>query len=130
MKTLIEKIRKSEGYVGTVYQDHLGIDTIGIGTRMPIDEDEAELLLTHRLNKKVFELIRAKPVIITLSEERKEVLYEMAYQLGVNGLLKFKMMWLAIENYDFVTASKEGLDSRWHRQTPRRAEELMRIMRG
>ena len=130
MNNLIDKIKLSEGYVGTVYQDHLGIDTIGIGTRMPIDEEEAELLLRHRLKKKIKELIKYKPIILTLSAERQSVLYEMAYQLGVNGLLKFKKMWLAIEDSDFNTASKEGLASKWHRQTPNRAEKLMSILKG
>ena len=130
MKTLLEKIKESEGYVGTVYKDHLGIDTVGIGTRMPIDEEEAELLLKHRLLKKIKHLLDAKPIVSTLDDNKQSVLFEMAYQLGVNGLLKFKKMWSAIENNDFELASKEGLDSRWHKQTPERAEKLMAIMRG
>ena len=127
---LIEKIKKSEGYVGTVYQDHLGIDTIGIGTRMPLSEAEAELILKHRLNEKISHILQEKPIIMTLSQERQEVIFEMCYQLGVNGVLKFRNMWTAIEAHDFATAAAEMLNSKWHSQTPQRAEAMAREMGG
>ena len=127
---LISSIKRSEGFVGTVYQDTLGIDTVGYGTKMPLDEDEAELLLAHRLEKFMFSLQDKKPDMMELSEERRDVLYEMAYQLGIGGLLKFKKMWSAIEERDFFIASLEMLNSRWAKQTPLRAKRLSKIMRG
>jgi len=127
---LISNIKKSEGFVGTVYQDSLGIDTIGYGTKMPLDEDEAALLLEHRLEKFCFALETAKPNMMELSEPRKDVLYEMAYQMGINGVLKFKNMWAAIEEGDFHIASLEMLNSKWAKQTPLRAKKLAKIMRG
>jgi lysozyme len=127
---LKDKIKKSEGFVGTVYKDHLGIDTIGIGTRMPLSETEAELILEHRLNDKINHILQEKPIVMTLSQERQEVIFEMCYQLGVGGVLKFKNMWTAIESNDFAQASVEMLDSKWHEQTPQRAEALAKEMGG
>lgn len=128
MENLIENIKNSEGFVGVVYKDSLGIDTIGYGTRMPLDEEEAELILKHRLNKKIEHLLKEKPFIKELSINRQNVLFEMAYQLGVNGLLGFKKMFIALEVEDYHTAQLEGLDSKWRKQTPNRAKKLMSII--
>jgi len=128
MQELIEGIKKSEGFVGVVYKDSLGIDTIGYGTRMPLDEEEAALILEHRLNKKIEHLLKEKPFIRELSINRQNVLFEMAYQLGVNGLLGFKKMFNALENKDYRNAKLEGLDSKWRKQTPLRAKRMMDII--
>jgi len=128
--SLKEKLKKSEGFSGTVYKDTLGIDTVGYGTKMPLSEAEGLLLLEHRLLQKQMELTNAKPIVEELSEERHDVLDEMAYQLGVGGLLRFKKMWSAIEEGDFFIASLEMLSSKWARQTPQRAKRLSKIMKG
>jgi len=125
---LIENIKESEGFRGEEYLDSLDIPTIGFGTRLPLTEAEAELILSFRLNQKISHLLEEKPLIVRLPIEKQEVLFEMAYQLGVNGLLNFKMMWLALENFDYKVAAVEMLDSRWSKQTPNRAEKLARQM--
>lgn len=128
MHDLLEEIELDEGFVGTPYDDSLGIPTIGIGTKLPLDKDEARLILKYRLDKKIDHLLREKPVVMTLSQEKQKVLFNMAYQLGVNGLLKFKRMWIAIEEHNFREAGYEGRDSKWFQQTPNRAEKLMQIL--
>ena len=52
----------------------------------------------------------------------------MAYQMGVPGLLRFKKMLSALEAGDWKTAEKEALDSLWARQTPRRAREVASLL--
>ena len=37
-------------------------------------------------------------------------------------------MWQALENFDYVQAAVEMLDSRWAKQTPNRAQELAKRM--
>ena len=130
MKDLLTDIKNDEGFRGANYLDSLNIPTIGFGTRLPLSKEEAELILKSRLDEKIRHLAKEKPVISTLCKARQEVLFNMSYQLGVSGLLKFKRMWEAIENKDFEKASKEGLNSRWAMQTPTRANKLMEIMRG
>jgi len=128
---LFDEIKEDEGFEGMPYEDSLGIPTIGIGTKLPLSEDEAELLARHRLSKKIDELLNAKPIINRLPLEKQSVLFNMAYQLGTNGLLKFRKMWLALENgFDYETAADEMLDSKWFSQTPNRAKKLSDIMRG
>lgn len=124
MNNLIKSVKKHEGFRSEVYKDSLGFDTIGYGTKMPLSEFEAELILRHRLDAKIEELVNEKQIVLALPSDKQFILYEMAYQLGVSGLVKFKKMWIALESKDYFAASEEMLDSRWAKQTPRRANEL------
>lgn len=126
--TLIDRIKKHEGFMGNVYKDHLGFDTVGYGTKMPIDEAEATLLLQHRLDNMIVQIHHKKPVMDDLDDKRKDIIYEMCYQMGVAGVLKFKNMWKAIEEGKYKRAAKEMLDSRWAEQTPQRARTLAYAM--
>jgi lysozyme len=126
---LIDLIKKHEGFNGMPYNDSLDIPTIGYGTKLPLDEEESELLLKHRLNKKINELIELEPFYKELPQTVRVVIADMAYQLGVGGVLKFKKMWSALKNRDYQKASEEMLDSKWAKQTPKRAKELAEIIR-
>lgn len=130
MNELINSIKEHEGYVAEPYNDSLGFSTIGYGTKLPLSKDEAELILKHRLTDKIDKIIEKKPIILTLPQDKQFVLFEMAYQLGVGGILKFKKMWKAIESKNFKEAGVEMLDSRWAKQTPKRAKELSERMRA
>lgn len=131
--SLIESIKENEGFRGTVYKDTLGFDTIAYGTKLPLTEEEGELLLEHRLNKIQKDLnIRIKeeynsPFIL---QKVWRVLDEMAYQMGVSGVMKFKKMLSAIVGRRYREAANEGLNSLWAKQTPTRANELMNKIRN
>ena len=50
--SLIESIKKHEGYVGVVYKDSLGIDTIGYGFAikdLELDADVCDIILERKL---------------------------------------------------------------------------------
>lgn len=130
MNKLIEDIKENEGFVGTVYKDTLGFDTIGYGTKLPLSQEEAALVLEHRLKAKVKELERKEPFVNKLPIEKQEILAEMCYQMGVSGVLKFKKMWVALKEFNYEEASEQMLDSRWAVQTPGRAMKLSQMMRG
>ena len=79
-----------------------------------IDDDEA--------------LLRAKwPPYQALSAPVRAALLDMAYNLGVNGLLGFKDMVSALERGDYDTAADEALDSVWARRRPDRASGWRRL---
>jgi lysozyme len=130
MNELINSIKEHEGFVSEPYNDSLGFPTLGYGTKLPLSKKEAELILKHRLNEKIESIIEKKPFILTLPQDKQFVLFEMAYQLGVGGILKFKRMWKALEDRNYKEASVEMLDSRWAKQTPNRAKELSERMRA
>lgn len=122
---LIESIKEHEGFMGNAYDDHLGNPTIGYGTLLPLNEHEATMLLKSRLENSMKELTNAKPIIRTVPDSIRAVLFEMAYQMGVPNLIKFHKMWIAVQKDDWYTMTLEMKDSKWYKQTPQRAEKLM-----
>ena len=149
---LIEKIIVSEGLRLQVYKDTLGIDTIGIGRNLEdrgitkkeladldiptiehvyeygITEADAVYLATNDVQIVEEELVRAHPCVDRLDSVRQLILMDMAFNMGVPRLCKFKKMWNAIHEEDFPTAAKEMLDSRWANQVKSRATKLANAM--
>ena len=74
------------------------------------------------------ELVRAHPCVEELDAVRQLVLMDMAFNMGVPRLCKFKKMWNAIHEKKFDVASKEMLDSRWANQVKSRAVKLANAM--
>ena len=125
--SLIESIKKHEGYVGVVYKDSLGIDTIGYGFAikdLELDADICDIILERKL-KALQDMIKIKfKWYGYMPQEIKDVVMEMCYQLGVGGFSKFKKTIAYLQNQQFHDASVEMLDSLWAKQTPNRAKEL------
>jgi lysozyme len=133
MKDLLENIKKHEGFVEHVYDDSLGIPTIGYGFAIKdlvLDEDIAEEILIRKLEKLKrnanarFKWLEDMPV------EVQEVILNMCYQLGVTGTSKFRKAISALQEGDWEEAANEMLDSLWARQTPNRAKELSDTVRN
>lgn len=61
-----------------------------------------------------------------LNDVRRNVILEMAYQMGVGGVKNFKKAIAAIEASDWKTAADELADSEWARtDSPARAKKLI-----
>ena len=125
--SLIDSIKQHEGYVGVVYKDSLGIDTIGYGFAikdLELDVDVCDIILERKL-KALNDMIMIKfNWYRYMPQEIKDVVTEMCYQLGVGGFSKFKKTIAYLQNKQFKDASEEMLDSLWAKQTPNRAKEL------
>ena len=63
-----------------------------------------------------------------LPQPVSEVILEMVYQLGTNGVRKFSNMWKAMREKRWKDAATEMKDSRWHKQTTKRCESLAAIV--
>ena len=133
MKDLLESIKHHEGFVEHVYNDSLGIPTIGYGFAIKdliLDEDIAEEILVRKIQELGKRVMNKFLFYDDLPQEAKEVLMEMSYQLGVTGVSKFKKALAGMENGDWDKAADEMLDSLWARQTPNRAKDLSNIIRS
>ena len=132
MSKLLDNIKKSEGFRSTVYKCTEGHDTIGYGFAIK-DLVLTEHIATRILNAKLVELklrVQQKfPFISDLPDEVQNVVIEMCYQMGVSGFSKFKKTISLLESKEFLSASKEMLDSRWAKQTPNRAKKLSDIVK-
>ena len=137
---LLESVKKHEGYRNKVYKDTLGKRTVGVGHLCVEDfwedgkEYEEKFLMTileHDLQtaiKSAEDLINNCPSggKANISDDAKILIIEMVFQLGGNGVSKFRKMWQALQQDppDYAEASVQMLDSRWAKQTPNRAKEM------
>lgn len=62
-------------------------------------------------------------------DERQYAILDMCFQLGVLGVSKFKKMLEAMRLGDWEKASEECLNSRYAKQTPKRAERIARLIK-
>lgn len=132
---LAQQLNRDEGRRSTVYQDHLGYYTIGVGrlvdARRPgsgLRPDEMDYLLRNDINDRIDALTRALPWFQNLDDVRKGVLLNMAFQLGTEGLLGFKNTLAKVESGDYAAAAAMMLQSKWATQTPERAQRLSKQM--
>ena len=131
--SLIDSIKQHEGYRSRVYDDSLGIPTIGYGFAIKdlvLEEDLCDEILLRKLRILGKSVIGKFPFFDSLPSDCKTVLMEMCYQLGVTGVSKFKKALKAMEDGDWEKAADEMLDSKWAKQTPNRAKELSDIVRS
>lgn len=131
-QALNAQLEIDEGFEPMPYTDTEGYLTIGHGILLEhgISEFESRVLMLSRLRDSFGELTRAKPIVGKLSQRRIEALTNMAFNLGVPRLLKFKRMWAAIEQGDFEQAAGEALDSKWASQVHARAERIAVLIRN
>lgn len=129
------QLRRDEGEVLHEYKDSLGYSTIGIGRLIDkrkgggISAAESAYLFGNDLDAKTKEVRRRLPWLDRLDEARKGVLINMAFQMGVDGLLGFKNTLAMIERGDYAAAADGMLNSLWAKQTPARAKRLSDQMR-
>ena len=131
--SLIESVKKNEGYRSMVYKDSLGIDTIGYGFAikdLELDEDIAELILIRKLADLQERISSTFNWFNNANEVVKDVVTNMCYQLGISGFSKFKKTIYYLETEQYEEASIEMLDSLWHKQTPNRSKELSEELRA
>lgn len=125
---------REEGFIPYAYQDSLGYWTIGIGTLIDkrgggISKAAAVFMMAEEVAAIRQALDGRIPWWQALNEVRREVLMSMAYQLGVNGLLKFTRTLGCVEQGDYGGAATGMLASRWASQTPNRARRAAEAMR-
>ena len=136
MKTeLIKQLRRDEGEVLHAYSDSLGFLTIGVGRLIDkrkgggITHEESAYLLNNDIERKHAELLKRAPWTANLDAARFGCLLNMAFQLGVDGLLGFKNTLAMVRSGDYAGAADGMLNSLWARQTPARAKRLSEQMR-
>ena len=136
VKDLESQLRLDEGEILYAYPDHLGYLTIGVGILIDkrkgggLRKEESDFILKNRTSLIIEEVKRRLPWVSKLHFIRAAVLYNMVFQLGINGLLNFKDTLKLIEVGNYEAASKEMLNSLWAKsQTPERAKRLSEQMR-
>lgn len=126
------QIMADEGFSTKLYKCTAGKWSIGVGRNL---EDrgitkaeglfllEGDLLIAEQDAKALF------PTFHELSDNRKAVLINMAFNLGADRLAGFKNFRHCVEARNFEAAAAEMLESRWAGQVGKRAERLAEQMR-
>lgn len=132
---LMEQLKRDEGFVPHVYSDSEGWLTIGYGTLVDgrkggsIPESIAAELLQLKANEAMKSLAFHLPWTSSLDPARLGALQNMTYNMGIDGLMNFRKMLIALGKQDWDTAAAEATDSHWFRQTGDRSRRLVEQLR-
>ncbi len=128
---LTDELVRDEGLRLRLYKCTAGKNTIGVGRNLDdrgITKTEAMLMLAHDIDDCCDALDRTLPWWKNLDPVRQRVLVNMAFNLGINGLLNFRNTLAAIQAGDYARAAAGMRASLWARQVRDRAERLAVMM--
>lgn len=136
---LIQELRRDEGVRYTPYKDTVGIWTVGVGHNMeakplpagwtfPLTDAQVDQLLAEDLEEVFTGLDKNIPWWRDLSYGRQRVLANMAFNLGIKGLMGFKNTLAHIKAANYQSAADNMLLSKWASQVGARAKRLYALM--
>ncbi|MCI6343237.1 MAG: glycoside hydrolase family protein [Campylobacter sp.] len=143
---LKESIKIHEGFRSSVYLCPTGHPTVGYGFRVadlsadelalnagavePMSKEVAEKILDIKITKFKKQVYNALPWLTYAPMDIQDALCEMAYQMGVAGLLGFKNTLAMIKERRYSEAAENMLKSKWATQTPKRAKQIANLVRN
>lgn len=143
---LKESIKIHEGFRSSVYLCPTGHPTVGYGFRVadlspdelalnggevePMSKEVAEKILDIKITKFKKQAYNALPWLTYAPMDIQDALCEMAYQMGVAGLLGFKNTLAMIKERRYSEAAENMLKSKWATQTPKRAKQIANLVRN
>jgi lysozyme len=132
---LVSEIEAEEGFRALPYQDAGGVWTNGFGNTAgvgphtaPVTEAQARTRLASNLAGVIAQLDHALPWWRSLNDVRQDVLADMAFNLGVTGLMAFRHMLGDVESGAYGLAAAQMLMSKWATQVGERAMRLSILM--
>ena len=123
-----------------VFERVTGVDYLQIKTGgVPLEDPRVDTLLNHDLAKAIEYSRKLVPSFDTLPHEAKEVLVDLAFNLGPSGLRSFKFFRSSIENQDWAQAAwdlshqnrkENSPPSAYSKQVPNRARRNVDILKA
>lgn len=132
---LKQELIGDEGNVPYAYQDSLGYWTIGVGHLIDkrkggkLSAATINFILDEDIRDKSAELVAALPWVKMQPDGVQRALVNMAFQLGVAGLLLFTNTLSLIKAGKYNEAADNALKSKWAQQTPERAKRVTDMIR-
>ena len=125
----VGRLKTDEGFRAVKYTDTTGHETIGYGFNVDagISQYAAAQLLTAQTTELATDL-RAYSWFVGLDDVRASVLCELAFNLGLSGLLHFPAMLSAIGASNWQGAHDELLNSTAAKQLPARYSMLANLL--
>lgn len=141
LEELKEDLIREEGLKYEIYRCSEGFPTAGIGHLITEwDEEYYSLPIGSEVSKEQVDKWFEADLYIAMNdmekfcegmsvdENVKECVTQMAFQLGLPRLNGFKNFKQALIDGDIAKAQEEMKDSRWYKQTTNRAERLIEKM--
>ncbi|MFK3934030.1 lysozyme [Pantoea agglomerans] len=145
MSKIIEILNFEEGYREAPYWDTRNFPTVAGGIRIgpqnaPLNQYQftvprpaGDVWKQCLVDAKTASMNRQSAIVAALAQcndARRDILYSMAYQMGVAGLAGFTNTLCMIARSDFAGAAGGMLNSLWARQTRDRALRHAEVMRS
>lgn len=133
---LVAALKKDEGCRLVAYQDTVGVWTIGYGATgagisrgVTWTQAQAEQRLIDDIRRHNDEIHSKLLWLKSLDPVRRRVLENMAFNLGIAGLLGFKNTLEFVRTGQYAKAADGMLASKWAKQVKGRAVRLANEMR-
>lgn len=128
-----EQLVRHEGVERFPYTDTKGKWTVGVGRNLTdkgLRRDEINILLAHDIADAEDDAraLLGNVCFDGLSDARKAVIVNMAFNLGVTKLRKFVKLLAALKDRRYLDAAHEMRHSVWATDVKGRADELITIM--
>lgn len=137
-----ERLKDEEGKRNFAYDDKTGRQlkpgdkltgqlTIGYGHNLSangITDRQAHDMLVDDMTFVFHDLQDALPWWQMLDEVRQAVLFDLAFNMGIKRLLKFKTTLAHLQNGRYAFAAKSLSESAYYKQVPKRAERNVRML--
>lgn len=123
---LVEQLRRDEGVRYKPYRDIVGKLTIGVGRNLDdvgLSDDEVDYLLANDI-KRAQKGLSSYSWYIALDPIRQAAVTNLAFNLGLHGLLGFPHFLSAIAKQDWPIAAAELANSVWAKQVGDRATRI------
>jgi len=151
---LKKQLERHEGRKAIAYKDTEGNMTIGIGFNLErtdakqriealgldlakvknkqqsLSDQQIDSLFSDDVASAIADVKSLVPKYSDLSDVRKRVLIDMAFNLGRPKLAKFEKMLKAVNEDNFSKAADEMKDSTWYRQVGTRGKTLVEMMKS
>ena len=93
-----------------------------------ITPEQAQALYEYDINRVINNLVTKIPGYSTFQEKYKIVLINMAFNLGINGLLQFKNMLQAMRTDNDIQVIQEIKNSKYYKDVTNRANRMISII--
>ena len=129
---LVDRLVRHEGLRLKPYRDTAGKLTIGVGRNLDavgLSRSEAMLLLQNDIAAARAALDARWPWWRTLDAARGEVMIELAFNLGPDGLSQFQALLALLRSGASPAAADDLLATRWADEVGARARDLAGMLR-
>lgn len=131
-QTIDKMLMRHEGFRDVPYKCTSNRTTIGYGRNLysnPLTTTEAAYLLANDRNRALNDAMKIYPNFDKLNLARKCALIDFVFNVGIGTARLFKKFLACLDNEDYKGAANELLNTLYHQQTGKRAEEIAAIIR-